>query len=184
MGTLRDFNLAGYGCNVYVETGTGRCVTLSKAVSHFTKCYSVDMDETMVQAARDRFPGAVISLNLSVEALETWLVNDLPEEDSVLFFLDAHFPGADFHGAKHDISVPNAVPLEEELRLIKSHRPNGRDVIVCDDARIYTIGHFEHGNTEWLQVPGGYQFVYDIFPDAQISLDYREEGYIIIDRRN
>jgi len=183
MGTLRDFNLADYGCNVYVETGTGRCVTLSKAIPHFAKCYSVDMDDTMVQAARDRYPSAVIAHSLSVEALESWLKNDLQPEDRVLFFLDAHFPGADFHGAQHDVSVPNAVPLEEELRLIHRYRPNCKDLIICDDARIYTIGPFEAGNVEWLQVPGGSSFIYELFSDARIELTYQEEGYIIIDKR-
>ena len=183
MGTLRDFQLETYGCDVYVETGTGRCTTLAKAMPHFTKCFSVDMDPTMVQDARARFPSATIVESLSIDALESWLKNDLKHEERVFFFLDAHFPGADFYGEKHDVSVPNAVPLEEELRLIKQYRPNCKDYIVCDDARIYTISQFEAGNVEWLQVPGGYQFVYDLFPDAQISLAYQEEGYIIIDKR-
>lgn len=183
MGTLRDFDLADYNCDVYVETGTGVGGTLSKAMSNFKKCYSVDMDQECVSRARDRFPTATIAHGLSTAALEQWLKDDLSLTETVLFFLDAHFPGSDYLGKPYDVSAPNAVPLEEELRLIKKYRPNANDVIICDDARIYTIAEFEHGNTEWLQVPGGYQFVYDIFPDATIRLTTSEEGYIIIDRR-
>ena len=183
MGSLRDFQLGSYGCNVYVETGTGRCGTLSKAVGRFEKCYSVDIDLAMVEEARVRFPDAVVEHGLSVEVLEQWLVNNLKQEDRVFFFLDAHFPGADYHGEKYDVAAPNAVPLEQELRLIQQYRPNCNDYIVCDDARIYTIGSFEAGNVEWLQVPGGYRFMQDIFPDAQMSLNFSEEGYIIIDKK-
>jgi hypothetical protein len=183
MGTLRDFQLESYGCNIYVETGTGKCVTLSKAVPHFSKCFSVDMDSALALNARLRFPSVNIVESLSIEALENWLKNDLTQQDRVFFFLDAHFPGADFYGGKHDVTEPNAVPLEQELRLIQQYRPNCKDVIVCDDARIYTISQFEAGNVEWLQVPGGYGFVYDLFPDAHVSLTHQEEGYIVIDRR-
>jgi hypothetical protein len=183
MGILRDFDLAKYNCDVYVETGTGAGGTLSKAMPHFKKCYSVDMDLDCVSNARNRFPSATIAHDLSIAALEQWLKHDLSSAETVLFFLDAHFPGSDYRGEPYDVSAPNAVPLEQELRLIKKYRPNANDVIICDDARIYTIAEFEHGNTEWLQVPGGYQFVHEIFPDANIKLTMSEEGYIIIDRR-
>ena len=183
MGTLRDFDLADYNCDVYVETGTGAGGTLSKATPHFKKCYSVDMDLGCVNSAKNRFPTATIAHNLSTRALEQWLRDELASTETVLFFLDAHFPGSDYHGKPYDVSAENAVPLEQELRLIKKYRPNAKDIIICDDARIYTIAEFEHGNTEWLQVPGGYQFVYDIFPDATVRLTLSEEGYIIIDRR-
>ena len=183
MGTLRDFDLADYNCDVYVETGTGAGGTLSKATPHFKKCYSVDMDLGCVNSAKNRFPTATIAHNLSTRALEQWLRDELASTETVLFFLDAHFPGSDYHGKPYDVSAENAVPLEQELRLIKKYRPNAKDIIICDDARIYTIAEFEHGNTEWLQVPCGYQFVYDIFPDATVRLTLSEEGYIIIDRR-
>jgi len=183
MGSLRDFAFANYTRDVYVETGTGYGGTLSKAIPHFKKCYSVDMDESQVWRARNKFGIATIAHGLSTDVLEQWLKNDLLPNETVLFFLDAHFPGSDYHGAPYDVAAPNAVPLEEELRLIKKYRPDAKDVIICDDARIYTIAEFEAGNTEWLQVPGGYQFVYDIFPNANITLDLSEEGYIIIDRR-
>ena len=183
MGSLRDFKLEEYGRDVYVETGTGQCVTLSKAIPNFKRCYTVDMDEDIVFKARNRFRGVTVTHGLSTTALEQWLKNELSLDETVLFFLDAHFPGSDYHGVPYSVSAPNAVPLREELELIKKYRPECRDIIICDDARIYAIADFESGNTEWLQVPGGFNFVYDLFPDAKISLTLHEQGYIIIDKR-
>jgi hypothetical protein len=102
----------------------------------------------------------------------------------VLFFLDAHFPGADFKGSKYNVFAVDAIPLKEELLLIKKYRPNCQDVIICDDARIYVIDDYQNGNVEWLQVPGGMSFVYEIFPDRKINLDLSDEGYIIIGRKD
>lgn len=185
MGHLRNFDLRQYGCNVYVETGTGMGLTLGKAcASAFERVYSVDMDPHWVNLARARYPKAVVEHNLSTPALERWLREELAREDRVLFFLDAHFPGADYRGAKYDVSAPNAVPLQEELTLIAKYREGCADYIICDDARIYMIGPFAHGNTEWLQVPGGHQFALDLFGKERVSVNYEEEGYILIDRRS
>jgi len=78
MGILRDFNLADYNCDVYVETGTGVGNTLSKAIPHFKKCYSVDMENILVirpaalgdvimatgiiRALKQRYPHATIDV--------------------------------------------------------------------------------------------------------------------------
>lgn len=184
MGYLNKFNLSSYGCNVYAETGTGLCVSLSKAARVFREVYSVDMDEDMVTNARLRFPDANIDKGLSADCLVKWLSSgQIKAEDKVLFFLDAHFPGADFKGRPYDVAAPNAVPLEEELRIIKKYRPNGQDYIICDDARIYLTGPFQGGNVPHLQVPGGLNFLNGMFPSANISVDFSEEGYILIDRR-
>lgn len=160
-------------------------MTLGKAsTSSFDRIYSVDMDISWVELARKRFPQAVVDHNLSTPALERWLRDELSPEDRVLFFLDAHFPGADYRGAKYDVAAPNAVPLQEELNLIVKYREGCSDYIVCDDARIYSIGPFAHGNTPWLQVPGGHQFVVEMFGKERVSINYDEEGYILIDRRS
>lgn len=185
MGQLRDFNLEDYGCNIYIETGTGHGGTLSKALANkkFKDCYSVDMDIELVNRARVLLKHAIIEHALSIVALEKW-VSTLPVDSKILFFLDAHFPGSDYRGAAYDVTAPHAIPLKEELEIIKRYRPDSKDVIICDDARIYTTGPFEGGDvSDWLNVPGGYQFVYDIFPESKIELLYSEHGYIVIDRR-
>lgn len=185
MGHLRSFDLDQFGCNVYVETGTGMGLTLGKAAtSSFDRMFSVDMDAQWVGQARARFPNAVVEHGLSIPALERWLRDELSPRDRVLYFLDAHFPGADYRGAKYDVAAPNAVPLQEELALIVRYREGCSDYIICDDARIYMIGPFAHGNTPLIQVSGGLRFVLDMFGQQRVSIKYEEEGYIIIDRRS
>ena len=185
MGLLKDFDLCSYGCDTYVETGTGLGVTLGKAyrAACLQRCYSVDIDFEWVAAARAAYPGTSIAHDYSHIALEWWLREKLPQEARVLFFLDAHFPGADYRRAAYDVTAEHAVPLRQELELIAKYRKHGKDYIICDDARIYMQGPFEAGNIEWLQVPGGITFVYELFPQAKIGIDFRETGYISIDRR-
>lgn len=183
MGQLRNLDFSQFNLDVYVETGTGIGITLSKAIPHFEKCFSVDIDAELVSRARITFPTATIDHSLSTSALEKWLQYDISIDSTVFFFLDAHFPGADYRGEIYDISKPNAVPLQDELKLIKKYRPYSKDIIICDDARLYTLGYFEHGNVEYLQIPGGYQFILDLFPDDPVYLYNYEEGYFVIDRR-
>ena len=182
MGILKKFDLASYGCNVYVETGTGVCNTLSKAIPNFEKCYSVDLDENRYKEAKAKFPQANLYHGLSIDALEHWLKNDIQEYDRVLFFLDAHFPDADYNGAQYDVEAPNAVPLQQELELIRKYRPHGKDFIICDDLRIYADGDFEDGDCPGIKVKGGLSFLYKLYKN--ITLDYSEHGYIMIDCRH
>jgi hypothetical protein len=185
MGLLRDWNLSAFGCTVYAETGTGRGVSLGKAITVFDRCYSVDLDQEMVNTALTNYPNAHVELGTSTAILEKWLTcGALKQDESVFFYLDAHFPGADFKGAAYDVKAPDAVPLQKELELIKKHRPNSKDIILCDDARIYTTGPFEHGNVEWLQVPGGLDFIKGLFPSSAISIHFAEEGYLLINLKS
>lgn len=186
MGSLSRYSISRYNCNVYIETGTGYANCLKTAIESkcFTKHYSVDISSNFVASAKRHYPFAKIEHGLSTDALEKWLSdNEISQDDHVLFFLDAHFPDADFNGGKYDVKAPNAVPLEQELRIIKKYRSDCKDYIICDDARIYKMDKWQNGATEWLQVPGGMKFVYDIFPDRKISIDLSDEGYIHIDNR-
>jgi len=182
MGQLMNYDLQNFNCNVYVETGTGGGVTLGKAYASIAECYSVDLDLEIVNRAREIYPKATIEVGYSTEILEKWLSGGkFLESDRILFFLDAHFPGADYRGAEYSVSDRHAVPLEEELRLIKKYRPKGNNFIICDDARIYFLGPFKNGNVEHLQVPGGLKFLGDLFNFKQISINFDDEGYIEID---
>ncbi len=130
------------------------------------------------------FPSANIEHATSTEALTKWLsTNTIKESDRVFFYLDAHFPEADFKGKPYDVYAENAVPLQAELEIINKYRPNCNDIIVCDDARIYMIGPFENGNVEWLQVPGGLNFLKNIFDIRRVNINFSEEGYIIISHK-
>jgi len=183
MSTLATIDLSSYGCNVYVETGTGKALSLGKAIPLFEKCFSVDLEQEFLAEANQKYPSSILYRGLSTEGLEHWLTSgEINESDNVLFFLDAHFPGSDFFGVPYSMDDPNAVPLKQELELIKKYRPNGNDYIICDDLRIFMKGPFDYGDTTF-HVPGGLDFLYEIYDESKITLDYRETGYIFIDNR-
>ena len=122
MGTLSPpFNLDFIKCDAYLETGTGQCNSLFVALRSkiYKKCYSIDIDPRIVEDAKKLLPSAEIILGESVSVLEKLFQTELKQYSSVLFFLDAHFPGADYFNEKYDISAPNANPLKHELELIK-----------------------------------------------------------------
>jgi hypothetical protein len=56
-----------------------------------------------------------------------------------LFWLDAHFPGADSGLAKYEDEpeIGRRLPLRDEIRLIRAIRPDALDVLLIDDARIF-----------------------------------------------
>ena len=114
------------------------------------------------------------------------LENDLKEKDSVLFFLDAHFPFADFKKMTYQESIDfyknQAVPLKDELELISKYRPNKNDIIILDDLRIYKDGPYEGGNWDdrSLYKLGDESFIYQFFPDRTITEYYTEQGFILI----
>lgn len=179
MGKLTAFNLLDFGCTRYVETGVALCESFRYAVETFGEqnCHGVDLDPDFIRNARQSFPKSDFFLGTSVEAFKHWLSGDsLKHADRVLFFLDAHFPGADYHGAPYDPSAPNALPMREELELIRRYRPDNHDVILCDDARIYYEAPFANGNIPFKADHG----IEDIFPNRSYSIDLRDEGYIII----
>lgn len=154
MGSLRFFNLQTvmekYGCRYLFETGTGRGEGIHYAAFfHFEKIWSVEIHPEIAAGARERFrhDDRVEILN---ETSEQALARILPTVDParpILFWLDAHFPGADFgyagYGDERD--ADRRLPLERELDLIARLRRPCRDVIIVDDLRIYEDGPFAEG---------------------------------------
>lgn len=159
MGSIKIFNLneyiTQYGCDIYLETGTGICDCFSHAVTFpFTEYYSIDIDGELIKKAENLYSGENIHFihNYSHLALED-LVPKLPKEKPVLFFLDAHFPGADFHKISYEESIrqfkEDAFPLLKEIKIIKKHRDISKDVFIIDDWKLYDRDkNYEH--SEWL----------------------------------
>ena len=111
MGELSIFNLSEftdkYNCKTYVETGTGIGDCLQHALKYnFKQYHSIDLDGDLIENAKKKFSQENVNLihNYSTEALKE-LCPVLPKEESVLFFLDAHFPGADFHKMSYEESM-------------------------------------------------------------------------------
>lgn len=196
MGHLQAFDVQGfidlYALKGYVETGTGIGDSLGHALkfSAFEQLFSVDFDEDLYKKALIKFQDPRLKLinKLSREALPE-ILNEISPDKNYLFFLDAHFPKADF-GTDPDRYVKSvqdygkdAIPLQEELAIIKNVRACIKDVILIDDVWIYEDGPFEGGN--WKERSklsiGSRDFVTELFKNThEISVTYKQQGYLIL----
>lgn len=206
MGQITAFDLNNFieknGIKIYFETGTGECVSLEYALRYsFDKLYSVDIDKDLILSAKNKFSNndrVELICDLSKNALLS-VVPNLDKDKPVLFFLDAHFPGADFHKVSYEQSIrehkKDAFPLEDELRIISSNRDISKDVFVIDDFILYEEGEYESfkaGNLwqyKWLQdelnIQTDSSFIYELFKDSHDCIkDVRHQGYLIITPKN
>ena len=127
MGTPRFFNLQSlmerYGCRYLFETGTGIGDGVRYAsFYHFERIWSVEIHPDIAATARERFEGDE-RIRILNETSERALATILPTVDPatpILFWLDAHFPGADFGLAtyKDERDADRRLPLERELALV------------------------------------------------------------------
>ena len=186
---INNFNIQGY-----VETGTGIGDSLSHALKFpFKKLYSIEFDTELFNIAVDIFkdPRLKIINDLSEKALPKILA-EINKHDTYLFFLDAHFPEADFgtDPDRYEKSLNKykaaALPLEDELKIIYKMRPLHKDIILIDDIWIYEKGPFETGNwkeRDKLNI-GNMEFVKEIFKDSyEIDKIYKQQGYLILTPR-
>jgi hypothetical protein len=196
MGEINIFDLTPYvekhNCKTYFETGTGKGVCLSHALNFdFEKFYSVDLDEELVAAAKNRFVGYPLTLinDYSSKALEQYVPT--LDQEPVFFFLDAHFPGADFHKMTYEESIrtykDEAFPLHQELTAIKKFRNTDKDVFLIDDFKLYEEGDYEFGGwaysglQEELGLVTKSQFIYDMFKDTHtFEKSLRHQGFLFI----
>lgn len=211
MGALYAFDLQPfidkYGLRCYYETGTGEGISFRHALKYDFDIYAtVDIDYDLGKALVDqlikeydsKFREKILVYNdTSKKAIAQWgEVWKLPEYNfPSMFFLDAHFPGADFHKISYEESLrtymKDAFPLEDELRLIKELRDTSKDVIIIDDFILYEDGDYDTiregvtWNYGWLQDELGLQtnsqFIYDLFGETHnFTKDTRHQGYLIL----
>ena len=108
------------------------------------------------------------------------------DERPALFWLDAHFPGADFHFNSYDHLADQPElhkPLKYEVELIASKRPNSKDVFIIDDLQIYEDGPFELLNQEFKDKYGelGIEFITEAFEKTHdFRRDFRHQGFLIL----
>ena len=161
MGTLRNFNLAPIieqaGVVSLFETGTSSGDGVQYARHFiFDEIWSVEIVDEIAQRARQRFAGdsRVHILNATSEDALMRVLPAIAPSKPILFWLDAHFPGADdgLRGYKDEQDQDKRLPLARELDIIAGCRTQGRDVILIDDLRIYEDGPFEQGPLpDWAQ---------------------------------
>jgi hypothetical protein len=119
-----------------VETGTylGDGIKDYLASNYFDKIYSIEISNKYYLLNKNKF-----ITNSNVEVLEgdsadviTHLINNnILDDKPVLFYLDAHFSGADTGG----MNICNGCPVLKELEAISKRNVKG-DVIFIDDMRL------------------------------------------------
>lgn len=191
MGALNRFNLkeiiANYGIENFVETGTLWGDSVAFALNfNFKKIISVEIIPKIAAKTQERFT-SVENVEIIPSDSETALNTHLPLlKENILFWLDAHFPGADAKMAKYEDGDDSEyrLPLFKELLCIKNHRPNFTDVILIDDLRIYEDGRFENGLVPESAKPKcnrNIDFIYQYFNQTHyIFKSYKDEGYILL----
>ena len=176
----------------YVETGAGEGATLAHSLnSSFTKCYSVEINSTIYDHVIRQFNPKIVSGECSI-----WFGNSfekMPEmlkevEGNTLFFLDAHFPGADFQLAKYEDEkdYDTRLPLEKEVEAILENRDVSNDVFIIDDLVIFEPegGPYEAGPltlSRDICPKNGIKFLEDALGETHdITRSYTSQGFLII----
>jgi hypothetical protein len=152
MGELNVHNLKefmdSYGCSVFVETGTGIGTGLKYAHKFpFERFYSIEINHELFNRNKNKFNGKVTLINdSSPDGLIQ--VGQYIKNDICLFWLDAHFPGADFQldtykGVMRKYLRNTNLPAIKELRTLSLIRPKKKDVIIVDDLCLFEDGPYE-----------------------------------------
>ncbi len=191
MGSISRFNLnkiaADYKCLHFLETGTWKGDAVAYALqTNFATIISVEIVPGIAAEAQKRF-----QQHKNVRIIEGNSVSVLSKElpllqGNCIFWLDAHFPGAEEGIRRYDAETneDRRLPLEKEIEIIRTSRPYCKDILIIDDLRIYEDGPYENGNAPEDTLPKGdrnVDFVFDHFAATHhISRLYRDEGYIIL----
>jgi hypothetical protein len=191
MGELNIHNLNNYiipfNLTVFVETGSGKGEGIKHALNYsFKKLYSIEIVPQLYEHCKTTItdPRVKFLNQCSVDGIENSILEE--ENENILFWLDAHFPGADFHFNSYDhLSEHKKLhkPLEAEFNTIWAKRSNKKDVFIIDDLRIYEDGPFELGQWELKYKYGesNINFILDKVKDTHnITRDYRHQGFLIL----
>lgn len=200
MGSLTHFNLAGvralHGLRGFVETGTATGDGAEQALmAGFDPVHTIEIVPEIAAAARFRFkshPSVHVWDGSSAFCLPM-ILKELPAEPC-LFWLDAHFPGGQ-HGAGYSVEpdMDLRLPLENEIRLIREARPDARDVLLIDDARIYVQSPYfssadkytkPMADGTWPGLKGvrrSLDFLRDLYGNTHgMVVDYADQGYVMV----
>ena len=179
---LQDFDIQNF-----VESGTGDGSSMDKVLLTGRKlsAYGVELDEELYKNLEKKYDmlGYVALYKGYTEDQFVRVMEDL-DDSPTLFWLDAHFPGADYgdasYGAEEDID--KRLPMEKELRVMKENRDLSNDIIFMDDLRIYVDRPFVAGPWPQRKLYGGdgYDFVEEIIGETHILIEHHgDQGYLL-----
>lgn len=203
MATLKDYynkvpstllsDIRKYQINNFIETGTGLGDTVAYVLNQNSgvQITSIEFHPEVARRAQDRFIYEDKVLILEGDSKE--VLKDLKTNyytGNTLFFLDAHYPGADFGYSKYndpDMDPDLKLPLHKELEVICNIKDVSQDVFLIDDLRIYEEGPYEMGNITKEQgaVLTGVDFIYDLLGKTHnIEKHYFYTGFLTITPKN
>ena len=176
-----------YDIKNFVETGTGQAEVVRSVyeANEDLNIHTIEVVEEIFDQNKIKFSYLKdVSWHLGTSFKILPVI--LPTFDgNTLFWMDAHFPGADFglssYGDEKDMD--KRLPLKRELESIVQSRDVKNDVFVIDDLRIYEDGPFETGNWDERTKYGGdgIGFIEDIFEDTHyIGRSYNAQGSVIL----
>ena len=179
--------LRGFDIQNFVESGTGDGSSMDKVLLTGRKlsAYGVELDEELYENLEKKYGmlGYVALYKGYTEDQFVRVMEDL-DDSPTLFWLDAHFPGADYgdasYGAEEDID--KRLPMEKELRVMKENRDLSNDIIIMDDLRIYVDRPFVAGPWPQRKLYGGdgYDFVEEIIGETHILIEHHgDQGYLL-----
>lgn len=197
MGKLSDFDLSKYisdfNIKVLIETGAGTGTGISYALQFpFHKIFSCDIDSSQVFKLNHYFRSELNRLtilpNKSDDFLKIVLEDEyIKKEESIIFFLDAHFPSADLGKKAYDDEKDLTIrlPLETELSIIRENRKGKRDIIIIDDWRIYEKLDFHGGDLEQIGYGHITQYIHSDFLKEWekthiVSKILQDTGYVLM----
>lgn len=170
-----------------IETGTGAAEVV-RDVSSIDKnlnIHTIEIIEPLYEKNKINF-SYLKNVNWHLGSSTIVLPKILPTlVGNTLFWMDAHFPGADFGFASYeDEKDPDKrLPLKKELEIIIKNKDITNDVFVLDDLWIYEDGPYETGNWEKRSTCGAdnIDFVNEFFEGTHyIIRSYIAQGFIIL----
>ena len=176
-----------YNIKNFVETGTGKAEVVQTVVEadDTLNIHTIEVIPEIYDKNKINF-SYLKDVNWHLGTSFDILPEILPDlKGTTLFWMDAHFPGADFglssYGDEKDDD--KRLPLKKELETIVANRDVTNDVFVIDDLRIYEDGPFGDGNWEDREKYGGdgIEFIDELFDETHyVVKSYNAQGSILL----
>ena len=176
-----------YDIKNFVETGTGKAEVVQSVVEadDSLNVHTIEVIPEIYDKNKINF-SYLKDVNWHLGTSFDILPEILPDlKGTTLFWMDAHFPGADFglssYGDEKDDD--KRLPLKKELETIVANRDVTNDVFVIDDLRIYEDGPFGDGNWEDREKYGGdgIEFIDELFDETHyVVKSYNAQGSILL----